>query len=56
MAEVDTGAGKVSACLLYHPDAGSGSDVLVHMGIVVDVLDEESARDARSLRAQLRSP
>ena len=38
------------ACLLGFPDARVGSDVLVHMGFVVDVLAPAVAEDARRLR------
>jgi hydrogenase expression/formation protein HypC len=51
MAAVEASARQVDACLLYHPDASVGDPVLVHMGFVVDVLDDETATDARDLRA-----
>ena len=51
MALVDTGSGVERACLLTAPDAQVGSVVLVHMGYVVEVLDQEEAEDARRLRA-----
>jgi hydrogenase maturation factor len=34
------------------PDAGSGAQLLLHLGIPVEVLDPEAARDALCLRAQ----
>jgi hydrogenase maturation factor len=42
MALVDTGAGAaVSACLLTCPEARAGSEVLVHSGYVLQILDDE---------------
>jgi hydrogenase maturation factor len=56
MAAVEVPGRSLDACLLYHPDAGVGDQVLVHMGFVVDVLDDETATDARELRAGLSGP
>jgi hydrogenase maturation factor len=56
MAEVTLDDRTVNACLLYHPDTDVGADVLVHMGFVVDVMDCETAADARALRAELERP
>ncbi len=53
MADVDTGDGPRSACLLYCPDATVGDDVLMHMGFVMEVLDPQRAADSRELRRQL---
>ena len=53
MADVDTGDGDRSVCLLYCPDAVVGDDVLMHMGFVMEVLDPERAADSRELRRQL---
>ena len=53
MADVDTGDGDRSVCLLYCPDAAVGDDVLMHMGFVMEVLDPERAADSRELRRQL---
>ena len=56
MAEVLCPDRTVNACLLYHPDTAEGDDVLVHMGFVVDVLDGQTAADARDLREELSRP
>jgi hydrogenase assembly chaperone HypC/HupF len=53
MAEVDSGDGPRSVCLLYCPDAAVGDDVLTHMGFVMEVLDPQRAADSRELRRQL---
>jgi len=37
--------------LAFVPEAELGAPLLVHLGIPVEVLDEETARDAQSLRA-----
>lgn len=37
--------------LTFVPDAGSGSQLLLHLGIPVEVLDPEAAREALCLRA-----
>ena len=37
--------------LSYVPDAGAGADLLLHLGIPVEILDAETARDALELRA-----
>jgi hydrogenase maturation factor len=37
--------------LSFVPDAEPGSDLLLHLGIPVEVLDRETARDALELRA-----
>lgn len=56
MAAVDVPGRTLDACLLYHPDARVGDHVLVHMGFVVEVIDCETASDARDLRAELSRP
>jgi len=56
MGAVDVPGRTLDACLLYHPDARVGDQVLVHMGFVVDVLDDETAADARELREELSGP
>ena len=56
MAEVDASGHSLPACLLYHPDVTVGDDVLIHMGFVVDVMDGQTAADARSLRAGVVPP
>lgn len=50
MAEVDASGRTFPACLLYHPDTSAGQGVLVHMGFVVEVLDEDAMADAMGLR------
>lgn len=37
--------------LSFVPDAGAGSELLLHLGIPVEILDAETARDALELRA-----
>jgi hydrogenase maturation factor len=37
--------------LLFVPDAPQGAHLLVHLGIPVEVLEPDAARDALSLRA-----
>lgn len=37
--------------LSFVPDARSGADLLLHLGIPVEILDAETARDALELRA-----
>ncbi len=53
MADVDTGDGARSVCLLYCPEAAVGDDVLMHMGFVMEVLDPQRAAESRELRRQL---
>jgi hydrogenase expression/formation protein HypC len=36
----------------YLPEARPGEHVLVHLGIPVEVIDEEAAREALALRAE----
>jgi hydrogenase maturation factor len=38
--------------LAYVPEASVGAMVLVHLGIPVEVIDDESARDALELRKE----
>jgi len=38
--------------LLYIPDAQPGAELLIHLGIPVEVLDPDVAREARALRAE----
>lgn len=38
--------------LAFLPDASAGAYVLVHVGIPVEVLDPEAAREALALRAR----
>jgi hydrogenase maturation factor len=42
--------------LSYVPDARPGADLLVHLGIPVEVLDPDAALEARSLRAEGARP
>jgi hydrogenase maturation factor len=51
MGIVDYGDRQEAACLMYVPDVEVGSDVLVHMGFVLEVLDPARAADARALRS-----
>jgi hydrogenase maturation factor len=51
LALVDTGPRVERACLLAQPDVEEGTDVLVHMGFVVEVLDAGSAAEAIRLRS-----
>lgn len=37
--------------LAFVPDAGTGADLLLHLGIPVEILDAETAREALELRA-----
>jgi hydrogenase expression/formation protein HypC len=53
MAEIDYGSRTDAACLLYQPAAAIGTAVLVHMGFVMEELDEERAQDALALRKEI---
>lgn len=53
MAEVDFGSRTDTVCLLYKPEATVGTSVLVHMGFVMEELDEERAQDALALRKEI---
>ena len=53
MAEVDFGTRTDAVCLLYQPQATINSPVLVHMGFVMEELDEERANDALALRKEI---
>jgi hydrogenase expression/formation protein HypC len=53
MAEVDFGSRTDDVCLLYQPEATIGAPVLVHMGFVMEELDEERAGDALALRKEI---
>jgi hydrogenase maturation factor len=52
MALVSTGSTSERACLLTAPEVVEGTSVLVHLGFVVEVLDPESAEEARRLRGE----
>jgi hydrogenase maturation factor len=56
MARVEGPGSDLDACLLYHPEAKVGDDVLVHLGFVIEVLDPAAAVDARRLRERLADP
>ena len=53
MAKVDFGSRVDDVCLLYQPGATIGTAVLVHMGFVMEELDEERAQDALALRKEI---
>jgi hydrogenase expression/formation protein HypC len=53
MAEVDFGHRADEVCLLYHPEVTVDTVVLVHMGFVMEELDEERATDALALRKEI---
>ncbi len=53
MAEVDFGFRTETACLLYQPQVTVDTPVLVHMGFVMEELDEERADDALALRKEI---
>ena len=53
MAEVDFGQRTDAVCLLYHPEVTVDAVVLVHMGFVMEELDEERANDALALRKEI---
>lgn len=53
MAEVDFGQRTDQACLLYQPQVTEGTPVLVHMGFVMEELDEQRASDALALRKEI---
>jgi len=48
---VGTGSTAETVCLLACPGAKPGTSVLVHLGFAVEVLDRESAEEAKRLRA-----
>jgi hydrogenase maturation factor len=49
---VDVGSTTETACLLAYPGVRQGTSVLVHLGFVVEILDRESAEEAKRLRAE----
>ena len=53
MAEIDTGIGTRAVCTVYHPDVTVGTDVLAHMGFVIEILDPDRAAEARAFREEL---
>jgi hydrogenase expression/formation protein HypC len=53
MAEVDFGVRIEPVCLLYQPQVTVDTPVLVHMGFVMEELDEQRAHDALALRRKI---
>jgi hydrogenase maturation factor len=53
MGRVHIPGRDMDACLMYHPAVAVGDDVVVHMGFVVEVLDGQTATDARALRTEI---
>jgi hydrogenase expression/formation protein HypC len=53
MAEVDFGFRTETACLLYEPQVTVDTPVLVHMGFVMEELDEARANEALALRKEI---
>lgn len=53
MGRVDFGGITRTACLEYVPDADVGSWVVVHVGFAISVVDEEEARRAYRLLAEM---
>lgn len=53
MAEVDFGHRTDEVCLLYYPEVTAGTPVLVHMGFVMEELDEQRVSDALALRKEI---
>jgi hydrogenase expression/formation protein HypC len=53
MGLVDFGGIKRKACLAYEPDVDVGSYVVIHVGFAISVVDEEEARRAYELLAEM---
>lgn len=53
MGRVDFGGISRTACLEYTPEAGLGSWVVIHVGFAISVVDEEEARRAYELLAEM---
>jgi hydrogenase maturation factor len=53
MADVDFGFRADAACLLYQPQVTVDTPVLVHMGFVMEELDEKRADEALTLRKEI---
>jgi hydrogenase expression/formation protein HypC len=53
MGRVDFGGITRSACLEYTPEADVGSWVVIHVGFAISVVDEEEARRAYELLAEM---
>lgn len=55
MARVESHDGSdLVACLAYTPEAAVGTQVLVHLGFVVEVVDPDVAGEASALRSRPR--
>jgi hydrogenase maturation factor len=53
LADVDFGFRADAACLLYQPQVTVDTPVLVHMGFVMEELDEKRADEALTLRKEI---
>lgn len=53
MGRVDFGGITREACLEYAPEADVGSWVVIHVGFAISVVDEEEARRAYELLAEM---
>lgn len=53
MGRVDFGGISRTVCLEYAPEAGLGSWVVIHVGFAISVVDEEEARRAYELLAEM---
>ena len=53
MGRVDFGGITRAACLEYTPEADVGSWVVIHVGFAISVVDEEEARRAYELLAEM---
>ncbi|HZP89381.1 MAG TPA: HypC/HybG/HupF family hydrogenase formation chaperone [Actinomycetota bacterium] len=53
MGLVDFGGIRRKACLAYEPEVGVGSYVVIHVGFAISVVDEEEARRAYELLAEM---
>lgn len=50
---VEFGSVRREVCLVYTPQVEIGEYVIVHVGFAIQVLDEQSARDALALWERL---
>jgi len=53
MATVDFGGATKEVCLVYTPDAGPGTHVIVHAGFAIAELDEAAAQASLDLFTQI---
>ncbi len=53
MGAVDFGGIERTVCLAYVPEADVGSWVVIHVGFAISVVDEEEARRAYELLAEM---